>query len=56
MNLQFMKMQILELGLHILAAYIGGLIARKLKIGEVVGQIFVYCLSFDTWLKPNSGG
>ena len=40
MNLQFMKMQILELGLLILAAYIGGLIARKLKIGEVIGQIF----------------
>ncbi|HPR18472.1 MAG TPA: cation:proton antiporter [Candidatus Cloacimonadota bacterium] len=35
-----MKMQILELGLLILAAYIGGLIARKLKIGEVIGQIF----------------
>ncbi len=34
-----MKMQILELGLLILAAYIGGLIARKLKIGEVIGQI-----------------
>jgi mannitol/fructose-specific phosphotransferase system IIA component (Ntr-type)/Kef-type K+ transport system membrane component KefB len=34
-----MKMQILELGLLILAAYIGGLVARKIKIGEVIGQI-----------------
>ncbi len=40
MNLQYMQMQILELGLLILSAYIGGLIARKIKIGEVVGQIF----------------
>ncbi len=40
MNLQYMQMQILELGLLILAAYIGGLLARKLNIGEVVGQIF----------------
>jgi len=40
MNLQYMQMQILELGLLILSAYIGGLLARKLKIGEVVGQIF----------------
>jgi len=34
-----MKMQIFEIGLLILAAYIGGLVARKLKIGEVIGQI-----------------
>ena len=40
MNLQYMQMQILELGLLILAAYMGGLLARKLKIGEAVGQIF----------------
>lgn len=40
MDLQHMKMQILCLGLVILAAYLGGLIARKLKIGEVIGQIF----------------
>ncbi|MCF7919942.1 MAG: PTS sugar transporter subunit IIA [Candidatus Cloacimonetes bacterium] len=40
MNLQYMKMQILELGILILAAYVGGLIARKLKIGAVIGQIF----------------
>ena len=39
MNLQYMKMQILELGLLILAAYIGGLVAKKLKIGAVIGQI-----------------
>ncbi len=40
MELQHMKLQILELGLIILAAYIGGLAARRLKIGEVIGQIF----------------
>ncbi len=40
MNLQHMKMQILELGLLILSAYIFGLIARKVKVGEVIGQIF----------------
>ncbi|MDP8220579.1 MAG: cation:proton antiporter [Candidatus Stygibacter frigidus] len=40
MNLQHMKMQMLELGILILAAYIGGLIAKKLKIGAVIGQIF----------------
>jgi mannitol/fructose-specific phosphotransferase system IIA component (Ntr-type)/NhaP-type Na+/H+ or K+/H+ antiporter len=40
MDLQHMKFQILCLGLIILAAYIGGKIARKLKIGEVIGQIF----------------
>ncbi len=34
-----MKMQIFEIGLLILAAYVGGLIARKIKIGEVIGQI-----------------
>jgi fructose-specific phosphotransferase system IIA component len=39
MELQFMKMQIMEIGLLIIAAYIGGTIAKKLKIGEVVGQI-----------------
>jgi Kef-type K+ transport system membrane component KefB len=39
MDMQYMKMQILEVGLLILAAYIGGLLARKLKIGEIVGQI-----------------
>ncbi len=39
MSLEVMKMQILEVGLLILAAYIGGKIARKLKIGEVIGQI-----------------
>lgn len=39
MDMQFMKMQILEVGLLILGAYMGGLVARKLKIGEIVGQI-----------------
>ncbi len=39
MDMQFMKMQILEVGLLILGAYIGGLVARKLHIGEIVGQI-----------------
>jgi fructose-specific phosphotransferase system IIA component len=39
MELQFMKMQILEIGLLIIAAYIGGAIAQRIKIGEVVGQI-----------------
>ena len=39
MGLQFMKMQILEIGLLVLAAYLGGRIARKFNIGEVVGQI-----------------
>ena len=34
-----MKMQILAIGLLILAAYVGGMLARKLHIGEVVGQI-----------------
>ena len=37
--MQFAKMQILEIGLLILGAYLGGLIAQKLKIGEIVGQI-----------------
>lgn len=40
MDLQHMKMQILELGLLILSAYIFGLFAKKFKIGEVIGQIF----------------
>jgi Kef-type K+ transport system membrane component KefB len=39
MDMQFMKMQILEVGLLILGAYVGGLVARKIKIGEIVGQI-----------------
>ncbi|MCD6497852.1 MAG: cation:proton antiporter [Deltaproteobacteria bacterium] len=39
MGLQHIKMQILEMGLLILAAYSGGKLAQKLKIGEVVGQI-----------------
>ena len=39
MELQFMKMQIFEIGLLIIAAYIGGTIAQRFKIGEVVGQI-----------------
>ncbi len=37
--MQHMKMQIFEIGLLILAAYTGGRVAQKLKIGEVVGQI-----------------
>lgn len=37
--MQFAKMQILEIGLLILGAYLGGLVAQKLKIGEIVGQI-----------------
>ncbi len=40
MDLQHMKLQILCLGLVILASYIGGLVARRLRIGEVIGQIF----------------
>ena len=40
MSLQHMKLQILELGLLILSAYVFGLLARKAKIGEVIGQIF----------------
>ncbi len=40
MDLQHMKMQILELGLLILSAYVFGLFAKKFKIGEVIGQIF----------------
>lgn len=39
MELQHFKMQILGIGLLLLAAYIGGKIAEKCKIGEVVGQI-----------------
>ncbi len=37
--MQFMKMQILEIGLLILGAYMGGMLARRLRIGEIVGQI-----------------
>jgi fructose-specific phosphotransferase system IIA component len=33
------KFQILEAGILILAAYLGGYLARKVKVGEVVGQI-----------------
>ncbi len=32
-------MQILELGLLVLASYFGGRLARKMRIGEVIGQI-----------------
>ncbi len=39
MELQHIKMQILETGLLVLAAYGGGKLAEKLRIGEVVGQI-----------------
>ncbi len=37
--MEHVKMQIFEMGLLILAAYGGGRLAHKLKIGEVVGQI-----------------
>ena len=37
--MEHIKMQIFEMGLLILAAYAGGRLAHKLKIGEVVGQI-----------------
>ncbi len=40
MNLQHMKMQIFELGLLILVAYVCGLLAKKIKVGAVIGQIF----------------
>ncbi len=40
MNLQHMKMQIFELGLLILMAYVCGLLAKKIKVGAVIGQIF----------------
>jgi len=39
MELDTIKMQILETGLLVLAAYIGGKVARRLGIGEVIGQI-----------------
>jgi mannitol/fructose-specific phosphotransferase system IIA component (Ntr-type)/NhaP-type Na+/H+ or K+/H+ antiporter len=39
MSLSHMELQILELGLLVLAAYFGGRIARKIHIGEVIGQI-----------------
>jgi len=39
MNLQLIELQIIEIGVLILAAYMGGLLARKLRIGEVIGQI-----------------
>ncbi len=39
MELHHIKMQILETGLLVLAAYAGGKLAEKLRIGEVVGQI-----------------
>lgn len=40
MELTHIKVQIMVVGLLVLAAYLGGLVARKLKIGEVIGQIF----------------
>lgn len=39
MDIEFIKMEILEVGLLVLAAYIGGKLARRLGIGEVIGQI-----------------
>lgn len=39
MELEFMKIQILGIGLLILGAYGGGMIAKKLNIGETIGQI-----------------
>ncbi len=39
MNLQYMKLQILAIGLIVLAGYLGGVVAKKLKIGEVIGQM-----------------
>ncbi len=39
MELYHMEMQILVLGILILSAYLGGLLARRLGIGEVIGQI-----------------
>jgi len=39
MNLQVIELQVIEIGILILAAYLGGLLARKLRIGEVIGQI-----------------
>lgn len=39
MELEFMKIQILGIGLLILGAYGGGIVAKKLNIGETIGQI-----------------
>ncbi len=39
MYLQHIEMQLLEFGLLLLVAYIGGKITQKLNIGEIVGQI-----------------
>ncbi len=39
MNLQYMKLQILAIGLIVLAGYLGGVLAKKLKVGEVIGQM-----------------
>ena len=60
MSLAHIEMQILELGLLVLAAYFGGRIARKFHIGEVIGQIlggvFVgphFLLLVSRWLKSH---
>ena len=37
--MDFMKIQILAIGMLILGAYTGGVIAKKIKLGETVGQI-----------------
>ncbi|GLI55187.1 hypothetical protein PM10SUCC1_07020 [Propionigenium maris DSM 9537] len=37
--MEFMKIQILAIGMLILGAYTGGVIAKKLNIGETIGQI-----------------
>ncbi len=39
MSLHLIELQIFEIGLLVFAAYMGGIIARKLRIGEVIGQI-----------------
>jgi Kef-type K+ transport system membrane component KefB len=39
MYLQHIKMQLLEFGLLLVAAYVGGKITQKLNMGEIVGQI-----------------
>ena len=39
MSLQHIEMQLLEFGLLLLAAYIGGKLTQKLGMGEIVGQI-----------------
>lgn len=39
MQIQQIEMQILEFGVLLLAAYLGGKITQKLNLGEVVGQI-----------------